>query len=254
MDIKKVRSVLNGLGLNSLEIDIFICLYEYKVLSPSTISQKINKNRVTVYHACERMYSKNFLEKSNTSFGVKYSAKSVSDIKSNLIEKVEVYKSKVSSEITNLSSIEGWLENIAIHEYKQPVTKIFQGESSLKDIYRLSLESTEILAYYDPWDRGANSKFKDIDNWHTEERIKKKIPIKILMPDTNNALVFSKIEHPLKQTKLIKSSKFKYKDFTIITDKRLLIFSSDDMLGVSIASPSIAENQKTVFNLLWDLL
>lgn len=252
MEYSQVINTLSKLNLSKLEASILISFYEYGAQLPSVIARKLDKNRITVYHACERLVFKGYLSKVNTVSGSKYYPLNIDEIVSKLEEEKKNLIRESNNKMDTILSVKSWIEGISLKDYKKPVTRLFQGKNALKEIYKLSLDTKELFAYFDPWDIEVSKELRELDDWHTKKRIEKKIPIKIILPSNKNSTEFSKLKKPLKQTLLIPKKDFPYKDFTIITEDKLLVYSSDDMIGISISSPSIAKNQRVVFNLIWN--
>ncbi len=253
MEFKDLGTLFTKLDLSKNETDIFIKYYEYGLQQPSVIARKIGMNRVTVYHACERLHKKGFLNKVPGSHAVKYSPKSLVEIKEVFLdEKIDKDK-EINEKLQVVDQISQQISSLASKDYKKPYTKVFQGENALKEIYKLSLEGDEILAYFNPWK--ANSPHAEVDEWHTKERKKLKIALKLIVPSiTDQSIIDLKVSESLTQVKVIEEENFDFEDFTIITNTRLLIYSSSDSLGVAIESKRIANNQRALFKLIWKSL
>lgn len=253
MDFKKVKSLLSELSLNNIEADIYIKYCEYGLQPPSIIARKLNLNRVTVYHACERLHKKGFLNKVPSSKASLYAPKNILELKEIYLDQ-KIEKDKIINEkLSVVDKINEKLSDFGLKDYQKPYTKIYQGDNALKEIYKLSLEDKKMYAYFNPW--SSNSPLAEVDQWHTEKRFKMNIPIKIIVPKTEVSNEYiEKYDNNLTSIKFIEKDKFDFEDFTLITSSRLLIYSSVDSLGVSIESSRIASNQIAVFELLWSLI
>ena len=128
---------------------------------------------------------------------------------------------------------------------------MFYGDNALRQLYKISLESSEMLAYFEAWSAAEYPHLIEIDDWHTKARVKAGIPIKIIIPDTKHAARFAKVDMPLKEVAIVPASQFQFKDLTLITDTHMLIYSLPDSMGVAIQSSHIAHNQKQQFLLAW---
>jgi sugar-specific transcriptional regulator TrmB len=252
MDFNKVRSLLLKLDLNKLEANIYITFCEYGLQPPSVIARKLNSNRVTVYHACERLHKKGFLNKIPSNNAVKYAPKNILEIKNIYLDEKKAKDKRINEKIEVIDKVNFKLSDFGLKDYQKPYTKIYQGEGALKEIFKLSLESSEMYAYFNPWE--TNSPLAEINEWHTSQRMKLNIPIKIIIPKSDTSgLYIERYKDNLTSLKFIEKDKFDFKDFTIVTESRLLIYSSVDSLGVSIESNRIAANQIAIFNILWSL-
>lgn len=133
---------------------------------------------------------------------------------------------------------------------KKPKIKTYTGKTALRSIYEESLTGDFMTAYFSA---SYNENEKVVDDWHTKERVSRRIPIRILVPETIEGTEFASKAALLKEVKVISKSNFPFHGVMIITDKNILMYSADDLTGVSIESAYLAENQLRIFDLIWNL-
>jgi hypothetical protein len=167
-------------------------------------------------------------------------------------------KDKKTEAITNAESqvrAMEWLlphlEELEKRDFIRPKVQLFHGDEALKNIYEISLISKRMFAYFEPWPQDTGKHLRDIDDWHTEERVKRKIPVQIIIPDTHEGKSFAAVKKDMKEVVIIPASQFAHKDLTLVTDSHVLIFSLADKLGIAIESLQIAKNQRAIFGLAW---
>lgn len=254
MDDSTLKRAFLDSGWKQQEVMLYLKLLELGEQPASVLASKVQKNRITTYHALERMVEKGWLSKRRQVHGFTYSCNEAENILSNLYNEREILYKKLSREAELFAGILPYLSQIQGSSFKKPVVDTFYGDQSLRQIYTLSLEAKEMFAYYEPFSSDQYPELLDTDDWHTAERIKRHIPVKIILPNTPNSLDFAAVRKPLKQVKIVQNKEFTFKDLMLITDSRVLIYSLKDKMGVSIQSTNIAHNQIQQFTLLWSLL
>jgi sugar-specific transcriptional regulator TrmB len=251
MNTKELLQAFIDTGWTRQEAKLYVLLLELGAQPASVLAKQINKNRVTVLHALERMLSKGWLSKSKATYGWRYSANSPGDILQTLADQRDELHRKTTQKVELFEGLLPSLTKIEGVHFKKPTVEVFYGTSALKQLYALSLESSEMHAYYEPWDLKTYPELLAADDWHTEQRIKKQISVKIILPGTKHAKRFAEVQKFLKEAVVVPDDMFSMKDITIITDTGLLIYSLEDKMGISIVSSNIAQNQKQQFMLAW---
>ena len=172
-----------------------------------------------------------------------------------LLNKIKEKKSEVitnaESQIRAMEWLLPHLEELEKKDFIRPKVQLFNGDEALKNIYEISLSSKHMFAYFEPWPKDTGKHLRDIDDWHTEERVRRKISVQIIIPDTNEGKSFAAVKKGLKEVIVIPASEFTHKDLTLITDTHVLIFSHADKIGIAIESLQIAKNQQAIFKLAW---
>jgi len=133
-----------------------------------------------------------------------------------------------------------------------PVVQVLQGDDALRQIYARSLHTKRMYAYFRPWSAKEHPELVRTDDWHTAERIKRKIPVQIIVPTTEEGVEFANLQKEWKEVMTVPEGEFPFHDVTVITDDRLLMYSQADRMGIDIKSALIAENQRSIFSLAWE--
>lgn len=251
MDQNDLNQQLQGLGWTKEEAKLYIALLELGSQPASIIANHLKRNRVTVYHALDRLVQKRVIEKSYGKNGAYFKAKTPQSVLQQLEEQKNRSLRDLDYEIQGFKWLLPFLNELKLEDAIRPRVQFFHDEP-LKQIYQLSLESKTMMAYFQPWPKEQERELNAIDDWHTQERVRLKIPVKIIIPKTKEGLAFAQIKKELKETVVVPKELFPFKDITIITDHQLLIFSQLEKLGISIESKHLADNQRAIFSLAWE--
>lgn len=253
MDKSEIIQQLTHLPWSKQDANMYLTLLHLGGQTAAVVATHIRRHRITVYHALERLTEKGIVE-SSLRKGAKYYTALAPEA---LLSKYKTERRRVTSRldigIESLESLVPYLQKMEVRDDIGPQIQLFHGKDALKNIYQLSLEASSMYAYYyQPWPVKDRKRLSLIDEWHTAQRVKHKIPVKILIPKTDEGVQFSALKKELKETLVIPTSLFPFKDLTILTDDRMLIFSLADDMGVSIKSRYIAQNQRAIFELAWN--
>lgn len=251
IDQNDLITVLNGLQWTEEEATIYVTLLELGRQPASIVANHLGRNRVTVFHALERMAKKGLVRKFPHHAGAQFFATEPAILLQRMEEDQEERRTEAQFRIKTLTSILPHLEAIRSSDIVRPRVQIFHGDNALKEIYKLSLHGKEMLAYFAPWSPATDKRLLEIDDWHTRERVMRKIPVKIITPDTMEGSAFASVRADLKEIRLVPKQHFPHEDITLITDRHMLIFSRGEHLGIAVESSYIASNQRAIFTLAW---
>ena len=251
MDQKDLIEQLKGLDWTKQEAELYIALLQLGHQPASVIAQRTTKNRITTYHALERLADKGIIERVAGKGANNYQAKAPKLILQQLEEKRRKHSQEMIHQIESLNWLMPFLGKLEPAEPIKPKVQLFYSEG-LKEIYRISLEAKTMAAYFQPWNKKEEVHLNQIDDWHTKERVKRKIPVRIIIPKTKAGKEFASIKKELKQSITVSEELFPFQDITIITDEHILIYSQKEKLGISIESKQLAKNQQAIFNLAWE--
>lgn len=244
-----IKKFLEEIGLQDKSIRIYIFLLNFGPQPVSVIAKKIKAKRSSCYGYIGKLKEKGFVAE-NIQNGVTFITPTKFEYILNRFEE-EIYNNyeKRKNQIKYLRNIETKLDQRKV-KIDRPEIKVFTGKEALRSIYEISLTGKYIMAYF-----SASYDLEDqlVDDWHTKERTRKEIPIKILLPETIEGLEFASVKKLSKEVKTISKHKFPFHGVTLITDKNILMYSADDKIGVSIKSEYLSNNQAKIFDLIWDL-
>ncbi|MEW5902144.1 MAG: helix-turn-helix domain-containing protein, partial [Acidobacteriota bacterium] len=140
---------------------------------------------------------------------------------------------------------------------KQPTVRVFGGIEGLKDVYRETLrEKQPIYALVSP-DEPAPEIFRWLTTNYVRERVKLGIEVKaVVNGESKTAEYIAKGKAELREARFVSSAKYPFRgEIDAFGDKTAFIaYKKEELIGVIIESPSIAETLRSAVKLLLDLL
>ncbi len=234
-------STLQKIGLSEKEAKVYLAALELGPSVVSDIAQKAKINRVTTYDILEKLIHKGFM-----SFyarkGVKYFSPTDPEI---MIKEVKRRTDDLVKSLPELRRIHG--------KTNHPSVQYFEGIDGIKTIYSDTLKSkTEILNY-------ANSKevrihWPNYDEEYVEKRVKNKIYLRGIAPyDEYGLKVKNEDKKYYREIRLVPLEEFGFtNEINIYDDKVAIISFKDELIGMIIESPEIANTQRAIFKMAWE--
>jgi sugar-specific transcriptional regulator TrmB len=138
---------------------------------------------------------------------------------------------------------------------KKPEIKYFEGEAGIKEIFEdvLTNPNQEMLSWY-------SNKYKEFFDekfffdYFIPERKRKKIWLRTIYPEETSMRELAKNNtEQLRQSKFINNNKFEIESEICLYGKNKIgIISYRDKMSVIIASQSIYNTLKSIFEVMWD--
>lgn len=165
---------LKLLGLNNIDIKVFLTLLELGESSASEIAHKAEIPRTSIYDILERLEDEGLANHIIKDFRKYFSASEPESI----VKDLEYKKNKIKEILPELEKI----KNSTPEEKTK--TEVYEGKKGIQSILNSILEEKEIFVI------GASRKTQEvlpyfIDIWH-KERMKRKIKVKIIYNDSEN--------------------------------------------------------------------
>lgn len=244
-----LKNFLRDRGIEGKCVDMYLFILEFGDQAISVIAKEIGAKRSSCYGYLDKLKKQGFVSEENRN-GVLYVSPVKLEYVLNRIEE-DLYKSfkETNSQIKHLRKSSNLFNRTKLR-LEKPKIKTYTGENALRSIYEESLTG-ELMAGY--FSASYVGKDKEIDDWHTKERVSRNIPVRILIPETNEGIEFASKKVFLKEVKIVSRAMFPFHGTMVITNKHILMYSADDSVAVSIESSYLAENQMRIFDLIWDL-
>ena len=233
------------LGLSDKETAIYISLLELGQATVMDIAQKTGIKRTTVYHLLPPMQRKGYIK---AMYQNKKHLFFVDDVKS-LKNRLQDKQASLDKLIPQLQAIHNLLPS-------KPKITYYEGEGGMKELYWDTLNSSqagaEICAY-----TGMANFYQviptDFVDEYIDQRVKRKIPIKVIAPSSPAARDWVKnASHKLREIKLIDDPSLGFNaDMEIYADKVALITYMPDFVGVIIRSKELNQLLKSAFMIMW---
>ena len=243
---KMETSVLQDLGLNEIEIKVYLELLKSESLLASEISSRLNLHRTTSYYILS-----NLIKKGLVSYIIKSGKKYfIATNPEKLLDMEKERELKIKSLIPELIGLKQPLEKI-------PLVEVYEGKDGLKTIWEDILKSLrknqellilatgkapKILPYYLP-------------SFHNR-RIEQKIKLKIIYNDLSESKKRGKELAKMKFTQV----KYLSKDYfmpssTLVYDDKIafMLWNENKTIGILIHDKDINKSFQNYFNLLWKI-
>ena len=138
----------------------------------------------------------------------------------------------------------------------KPNIRLYEGRAGVMEVYNLTLDLSkedEILIY---GTKSVETNYQDFISEYLKNRVKKKIKVKAILPDTpENREVLNRDKDELRQTRFLPVNQFKQKTEVNIFGHSIayIAHSEKEPFATVIENPTLAEEEKSRFNLLWQI-
>ncbi len=238
-----IKTTLKELGLNDRHAAIYLACLELGSASIQAVSSKSGFARSTCESVLGQLQTKGFV----TSFRKKRTRHFSPEDPKKL---VALAREKVSL-------LESALPQFSARYFKGnvlPTVRLYQGETGVRTPLKEILEEAKEIVGFG----SVDDIFRNLENFFklfTKERMKRGIPLKIILRDTPLARERQKIGiQQLRQVRLI-PEQYNCASLTLIWNNKVLMCSlQDEIIGLVIESRELADSQRTMFNLIWETL
>lgn len=245
-----LNQFLTSIGLTNKEAKVYLALLQIGSQAVSTIANKSQLTRTTVYAVLESLEKKDLIfsfEKNNILY---YSAKSPHSIQ----EKLERDSGKIKSQLEEFKNLVPEFLALNQHNEAAPRVQYFEGLSGIQQIYEDTLKANKEKLAYSPIADIQHMELKKYIDEYVKKRAKKKIRVRALLPDSPRSREFTKIDESLlRATRLIPQERFPFRSEINIYNNKVAMISlqADVFHGVIIESEAIASTQRSIFELAW---
>lgn len=239
---KKLKEILINIGLNHKEAAVYLATLELNEDRAAAIAQHAKLNRVTTYDILQKLMAKAYVSATEKDGVKRFTALDPSL----LLQDVRKHQEEFEHALPEFLRLHG--------RSHQPRVIYYEGLAGIKRIYQDQLKSkTEILNY-------ANSKrirefWPNYDQEFVAERAKRKIFLRgLTLDDEDGRNVVAENAKYYRDIRTVKPNHFHMtNEINIYEDKVSIIsFGKNELIGMLIHSPEIAETQKGIFMMLWE--
>jgi len=238
-----LQKVLQDYGLTEKEASVYLACLQIGSGSVPSISKKAGQPKTTCYEVLERLREKGFV-------GTYQKNKSKYYIANNPAKAIAAAKEK----ITDLEEYVPQLCALFANTKNKPAVRVFQGKKQIDSIFKEILdEAKEICGF-----ASADDLLKELDKYHArflKERIKRKIPVKLILNDTPTARERQRIGPAQLRTVKLVPKLYEYHSLVYIWNDKIALISLDqDLVAIVIQCKELANIQLTMFKHLWEKL
>lgn len=253
-----LKDFLTELGLQKLEIEVFLASLQAGSAPASVIAGIAGLNRITVYEVLKRLSKKGF---------IKIRAKQGSKVKYFIPEDLSEIKVRLESRARHLEESIGQIGDIkdefkALYRLseKKPIVLFYEGREGVKSVLNDTLmqKPKELLSFASAeW---VNTVFHDEgflkEYW--SNRVAKGIPCRCIVPETSDAMNFftkERNEKEMREPRFLSPELYDFRNEIDIYNDTVSIISllKGSEHSIIIRSKSIADSMRALFNSLWEL-
>ena len=258
-----IQNALKAIGLNDTEIKVYLGLLQFGTTSASVLAKRLGMSRSTVRHNLQQLAKKQLaiMSKKNGSFFF------TPEDPQRILRIITQEKEELQKKEKGLQSIIGALQGMMNPHISVPKVEFFEGEEGVKRAYLQLLEEVDntqhLLSYAYPLEEKNNTcNFLHIVRHFIENRVKRKIPIRVIFVGTKKAYEYHKRDkEEYRTTRFLdkmywKNTSVSYGgEFFIYKDTTFAFCVGDNFLfAYKVTHPFITEMQRNMFHALWDTI
>lgn len=237
-----LTKILTNIGLTEKEARVYLACIE-KASSPvSEVARRAAINRVTCYDILEKLKKKGLVSYF-TKQKIKYFTATSPEI---LVDEYEKRSNDLRASLPEFKRITG--------ETHHPRIRYFEGIEGIKAIYADTLTSkSDILNFSNSHE--IRTIWPKYDKEYVEKRAKKKIYLRGISPkDPEGEIVKAENKKYFREIRLIDRDQFDFSnEINVYDDKVAIISLKNELIGMIIESHEIANSQRAIFNMCWQL-
>lgn len=253
-----LKSILQKIGLTDKDSEVYLACLELGTQPASVIAKKAGLKRPTTYLILEGLLGKGLVSE-YTGSNVKYFTAVSPEYLLNFIDK---QRRELTSHQRELEQYLPQFQSLTNPYSLSPKVRFYEGLEGIERAMNDTLTSSEPLKCYSTMDAWfARPDTKEYIFWYGKQRVyEKKIPLRSINPDTLVARKYLEGDYPEVEVNP-EMSHFRWlpKDIQVfsneinIYDNKVAIacLGKNELLGIIIESESIAQTQKSIFEVAW---
>lgn len=236
----EILEVLNNIGLNEKEANVYLAILELGMSSVHPISTKAQVKRPTTYLILEDLQKKGLVSVVPRAKKVLYTAESPEKILSDLGRKQELVKRFLP-------------EMLAMYNVKKekPQMQLFEGKEGVMEVYKKAFSSPSVDFFCTI--RDVMGSFPELPLELKEKALQKKIKVRELLTQSSADLVHagSMPQHEFYENRFVPKG-MEFLTDNVFFQNSVVFFSYEPyMFAVVITSKGVVTSLKTIFELAW---
>lgn len=238
---------LQKLGLSNKEAKVYLAVLELGPSRIPLIADKSKIKRTTVYVLLESLMQKGIVSLQTTKNTKKFIAEKPQRLM-NLLKEKEKDLKQILPELEALANTQ---------KYTRPEVRFYHGKEGYITIAEETLETpNSTILCMGSLVKTYNIVGKDYDSTHyIPMRLKKNIIFKGLLFKDQASMALKRDEKKYKREIKFLPQNFEFECYmTVFPNKIAMMSSEEELIGVVIKSPGLAQMEKQKFEMLWNLL
>jgi sugar-specific transcriptional regulator TrmB len=246
-----IKNVLQNLGMTPKEIEVYLVALELGTQPASVLARKVKIQRNTTRFILDKLVDKGWVHKATKANTQLYSPESPKQLINMLgRQKAEVDES-YDRKIVLVQKVMEELQARYHPQSTKPKVSYYEGKEGIISMYEGTLKSSEPIRSLGCYDV-MRSIFSDYFKSHHARRLKEKILVRRIHPDTPQGIVKAELDKKeLRESRLIPHKSYYFTPEILGYDNNLLMVSWKELLGIHIESREVAEAYKVIFELAW---
>lgn len=237
--------IIKETGLSEKAARIYLAGLELGETSVQRLAQKTKLQRTTVYRLVAELKHTGLFFTSISQKKRLYTAEEPSK----LLERLDRQKTRLEKALPDLLSL------VTLFD-KKPHIKYYEGETGIKKVYADTLKypGQKILAWVNS-EALSNFKIDYLRQEYLPERIKKRIPVLAIAPDTEEMRAYkTRDSTSLRTTKILKQRASFNVEIMIYGSDKIAIMDFVESFALMIQNNHIHHTLKIIFENFWEML
>ena len=249
MTIDKIERILKDIGLDDLEVKCYLELLKKSPQKASDLEKALEISKATILNALYRLSNEvGIIKRAKKKNSYLFLVEDVNDV----VKVLERAENKIKKNKEDALALLPEMRAMQNYEITKPKIYYYEGKEGLKKVFEEVLdEAKEIIGY------GSNEdEVKYLEKLfpaYYEERVKKKIPVKAIIPATefNIKDTLENESKFIRKTHLI-PKEFNYPIQVNIYGNSSVFYSFEEKFALKINSKPIAACLKKIFEMAFD--
>jgi len=244
----EIESVLQKIGLNKQESEVYLNTLKLGLAKASQIAQKTRIRRGAIYYSLKLLKERGLISEVISSGVQHFKAVSPERI-------IEIIKEEKENQVEAISSILPSLKNIQSTSLEQPLIEVFEGYGGFKSIFSKLLDSSpkQLRCYM------SSKILSYLPHFHEQfrkRRLEKGISIRTITEKNQELDEIKKLDKKeLRETRYYNNLFLENELLYYILDDAIIIIKGNDkeQIAFYIKEKNLAFLQRNVFDELWKI-
>lgn len=238
-----LEQLMDNFYLDEKEAKVYLASLELGRSKVSEIAKKAELNRITAYEILKRFVQQGIA--GSTTYN---------QVKTFTVISPEILVKKMESKLKTAENILPQLSALALTKSKRPQISFYEGREGIRTIYEDTLTCQDKVLYNiaNP-QKLLETIGTDYFKQYLNKRLRKKIKVFGLLPDTQENLQYKKEQiTALREVRFFNAQKYELPNEIIIYDNKVAELSFSSKIGVIIEDRDIAQSLETFWQMVWD--
>jgi sugar-specific transcriptional regulator TrmB len=237
-----LKNVLTSNGLTLKQAQVYLALLELQESAPATIAKRAKVKRPTCYLVLEELQTQGLITKVVRGSRLSYRALNPAAF----LDMKHRHYAALEAALPDLLKLNRTTDS-------KPEMRVFEGPEGLRAVMENSLTTRGEICSWANTSIIVSAVFKDYWQTYIRKRVQKGIRTRCIFGLDKTAAEFKRREKAELRTAVhIPMDAFPFDNDINIYDNKLAIISHRDLVGVIIENQSIANTQRSIFNLCFE--